>query len=226
MPQNYSSLNPLEEMRNIIPAIVLMLFVPPTASAQFYTITKEAELTHERVKEKGCKIENERDTMNLPLKTDSIAKPFVKDGAKPPFAGKGYNSTSLVVKEEKHVLSHPKPPRDGLPELTIPNLYEEIRRNRILYPKIVLAQAIFETGWFRSPACRNKNNLFGLTNLRTGKYFEFNHWTESVRAYYTMVQYKYKGGNYLLWLRDIGYAEDPNYVRGVIGVLKIVDGHK
>ena len=30
--------------------------------------------------------------------------------------------------------------------------------------KIVLAQAILETGWFRSSVCRNKHNLFGLTN--------------------------------------------------------------
>ena len=109
---------------------------------------------------------------------------------------------------------------NNLPVLTIPNLYEEIRRNGILYPKVVLAQAILETGWFRSPVCRNKHNLFGLTNPRTGKYYEFEHWTESVRAYYTKVQYKYKGGNYLLWLRDIGYAEDPEYIRSVIRVLK------
>ena len=75
----------------------------------------------------------------------------------------------------------------------------------------------------------NKHNLFGLTNPRTGKYFEFGHWTESVQAYYTKVQYKYKGGNYLLWLRDIGYAENPNYIREVIGVLRtwvIADTHK
>ena len=92
----------------------------------------------------------------------------------------------------------------------------------IRHPKIVLAQAILETGWFTSPVCRNKHNLFGLTNSRTGKYFEFGHWMESVRAYYTKVQYKYKGGNYLLWLRDIGYAENPNYIREVIGVLRMI----
>ena len=67
---------------------------------------------------------------------------------------------------------------------------------------------------------RNRHNLFGLTNPKTGKYYEFNHWTESVRAYYTKVQYKYKGGNYLLWLHKIGYAEDPRYVREVIRILK------
>ena len=113
-----------------------------------------------------------------------------------------------------------KPKQSHLPELTIPNLYQEIIRNGIQHPRIVLAQAILETGWFRSPLCRNRHNLFGLTNPKTGKYYEFNHWTESVRAYYTKVQYKYKGGNYLLWLHKIGYAEDPRYVREVINVLK------
>ena len=108
----------------------------------------------------------------------------------------------------------------GLPELTIPNLIEEIRRNGIKYPKIVLAQAILETGWFKSSVCRNKHNLFGLTNPRTGEYYEFAHWTESVTAYYTKVQYRYKGGNYLLWLKNIGYAEDPGYIRAVIRVLR------
>ena len=106
------------------------------------------------------------------------------------------------------------------PELTIPNLYTEIIRNGIQHPKIVLAQAILETGWFTSPVCRNKHNLFGLTDPRTGKYFEFGHWTESVRAYYTKVQYKYKGGNYLLWLKNIGYAEDPRYVRSLSRILE------
>ena len=100
-----------------------------------------------------------------------------------------------------------------LPALTIPNLYQEIIRNGIRHPKIVLAQAILETGWFRSPLCRNRHNLFGLTNPKTGKYYEFNHWTESVRAYYTKVQYRYCQKNqtstsdvdYLKWLQQIGY---------------------
>ena len=112
---------------------------------------------------------------------------------------------------------------NNLPELTIPNLYKEIIRNGILYPKIVLAQAILETGWFRSSVCRNKHNLFGLTNPRTGQYYEFNHWTESVRAYYTKVQYKYKVGNYLLWLDEIGYSENSNYIKTIIKVLMMLE---
>lgn len=114
--------------------------------------------------------------------------------------------------------------RRKLPELTIPNLITEIERNGIQHPDIVLAQAILETGWFTSSVCRNKNNLFGLTNPRTGQYYEFNHWTESVEAYYTKVQYRYKGGNYLRWLNKIGYAEAPDYVRALIRVLRQLRG--
>ena len=33
------------------------------------------------------------------------------------------------------------------------------------------------------------------------------------------VQYRYKGGNYLLWLKKIGYAEDPGYIRAVMDKL-------
>lgn len=112
--------------------------------------------------------------------------------------------------------------KDTLPLLTISNLIAEINKNGIKFPKIVLAQAILETGWFKSSVCRNKHNLFGLTNPRTGEYYEFAHWTESVRAYYTKVQYRYKGGNYLLWLKNIGYAEDPGYIRAVIRVLRML----
>ena len=130
----------------------------------------------------------------------------------------GDRKASLITEKQKNTDDITKS-ESNLPELTIPNLYKEIIRNGILYPKIVLAQAILETGWFRSSVCRNKHNLFGLTNPHTGKYYEFNHWTESVRAYHTKVQYKYKGGNYLLWLDEIGYAEDPNYIMAIISIL-------
>ena len=129
-------------------------------------------------------------------------------------------SASTVTTSKSHFRQAPV--SSGLPDLTIPNLIAEIEKNGIKYPKIVLSQAILETGWFKSPVCRNKHNLFGLTNPRTGKYYEFNHWTESVKAYYTKVQYRYKGGNYLLWLKKIGYAEDPGYIRAVISVLKML----
>lgn len=97
------------------------------------------------------------------------------------------------------------------PELTAESVLAEILKVGLLHPRVVLAQAVLETGWFRSSVCRNYNNLFGLTNPRTREYYRFDRWQDSVIAYYTKVQYKYKGGNYLRWLRELGYAEDPYY---------------
>lgn len=210
-------------MRNTILTLFTAMLLPIAASAQFYTITKETEVQLPPVMNSTISADNKGETsVNC---TETIGKDTVtvpKDGqaVNAPKARKGDKRMSLKVTTGKSEKVNPATPDAGLPELTIPNLYKEIVNNGIRHPKIVLAQAILETGWFRSKVCRNRNNLFGLTNPLTGQYFEFGHWTESVRAYYTKVQYRYKGGNYLVWLRDIGYAEDPNYIREVIRVLK------
>ena len=201
-------------MRNTILISLLLILLPVSVSAQFYTITRDSELLPtERQKEAYKHVEKDvikREKSKIMTKDTLIVRP---DNQKK-LDGNSRNSdrkASLKREQQKNVDDIIKA-ENQLPALTIPNLYKEIIRNGILYPKIVLAQAILETGWFRSSVCRNKHNLFGLTNPRTGKYYEFNHWTESVRAYYTKVQYKYKGGNYLLWLDEIGYAEDPKYI--------------
>lgn len=185
---------------------VAMIAVPSVSMAQFHTITKETPIKAPPavmdIKEPENVGYTESRELAMTVKyPDSIQIAFRNAG--------------MVRKSREEVAA-----ADNLPPLTIQNLITEIEKNGIKYPKIVLAQAILETGWFKSPVCRNKHNLFGLTNPRTGKYYEFNHWTESVKAYYTKVQYQYKGGNYLLWLKKIGYAEDPGYIRAVIRVLR------
>ena len=214
-------------MHNIILTAVLLILGSVSASAQFYMITKETKIRPEK-KQKMVP-----DTLQRGLDAFDSCKKAEKDslctlvptrGYKGQSDQKSYNKTSPKMEPTKEVWAEAK----TLPALTIPNLYQEIIRNGIRYPKIVLAQAILETGWFRSPLCRNRHNLFGLTNPKTGKYYEFNHWTESVRAYYTKVQYRYGQKNrinssdvdYLKWLRDIGYAEDPRYVRELIKVMQ------
>jgi flagellar rod assembly protein/muramidase flgJ len=197
-------------MHNTILLYLILLLLPLSASAQFYTITKETDLMPVLERKIKQTVEKENDTISndtQSVRNDTLHIHVATKEKKKGIGQKGDKRTSQ---------------NSVLPELTIPNLYAEIIRNGIRHPKIVLAQAILETGWFTSPACRNKHNLFGLTNPRTGKYFEFGHWTESVQAYYTKVQYRYKGGNYLLWLRKIGYAENPNYIREVIGVLRMI----
>ena len=223
-------------MHDTILAIFLLLTVTSNAQAQFNTISPNGNFGREiavsfmqTINNKESKEEIETLEADYTSESDSITattpsapsdrkRNVNKYGAKP--------STNTP----KHTLYNRSQSDStaNLPELTLPNLLAEIRRNGIRHPKIVLAQAILETGWFRSSVCRNKHNLFGLTNPRTKTYYEFNHWTESVRAYYTKVQYRWTrkhrdtkaDTDYLRWLRDIGYAEDLGYIRAIIKVLK------
>lgn len=211
-------------MRNTILISLLLMLLPVSVSAQFYTITKESEIlptirqkeTYNRAEKDVTERKKNKMMANETLTVRPVNQNKVEDNSRNSDR-KTSLKTELQKKTDDITISE-----NHLPELTIPNLYKEIIRNGILYPKIVLAQAILETGWFRSSVCRNKHNLFGLTNPHTGKYYEFNHWTESVRAYYTKVQYKYKGGNYLFWLDEIGYAEDPDYIIAVENLLKLL----
>ena len=209
-------------MRNTILFSLLLMFLPISVSAQFYTITRDSEiLPTERRKEsynRAAKDVTEGNKNKMMAKDTLTVGP---DNQKKLDDNSRNSDRKVSLKATlQNTTKDKNQAENNLPQLTIPNLYKEIIRNGILYPKIVLAQAILETGWFRSSVCRNKHSLFGLTNPRTGKYYEFNHWTESVRAYYTKVQYKYKGGNYLLWLEEIGYAENPMYKEAIYCILK------
>ncbi len=222
-------------MHNTILITFMMVLTAVPASAQFYTITKDTALTAE--KSAVTKEVADSTVVSIPETTEKSGD--CKEARND--ENHGYNSlntrksddrksqetmgkSEYRIAREKYgelpEMASETADQDGLPELTIPNLLAEIKKNGIKYPKIVLAQAILETGWFKSSVCRNKHNLFGLTNPRTKTYYEFNHWTESVKAYMTKVQYRYSGGNYLLWLKKIGYAEDKGYIRAIIKVLK------
>ena len=103
---------------------------------------------------------------------------------------------------------------DDNKDLTVENLYAALIRHGIKYPKIVLAQAILETGRFRSRVCNEHNNLFGLRHSKG--YYSFDHWEESVIAYRDKVQYKHRDGEgYYSFLKRIGYASAPDYINKV-----------
>ena len=106
-----------------------------------------------------------------------------------------------------------KSPEDGLWEALI---YYDVK-----FPEIVYAQAILETGHFKSRGCIRDNNLFGLYDSRKGRYHRFNHWTESVVKYKEWIQYRYRPpGDYYEFLRRIRYAKDPKYITKLKQIVK------
>ena len=108
----------------------------------------------------------------------------------------------IVNEEQPDFFS--KSPQEGL--------MEALEYYGVKHPQIVYAQAVLETGHFKSDLCLNDNNLFGLYNSKKHRYYTFDHWKDCIIAYKEMIQYKYKDGDdYLNFLKEIGYAEDSEY---------------
>lgn len=114
-----------------------------------------------------------------------------------------YNITSDTIQIPKFMTQNPK---DGLRDALV--FYD------VKFPEIVYAQAVLETGHFKSHGCLNDNNLFGLYNSKEKKYYVFNHWSESVKAYKNWIQRRYKPPNdYYVFLENINYASDSLYIK-------------
>lgn len=90
------------------------------------------------------------------------------------------------------------------------NLIEECKKQGVHHPHIVAAQAVLESGNFKSQLTRTHNNFLGIKKGK--KYAKYDSWAECVSDYKKRVQSKYKGGDYYQFLQNIGYAEDPEYL--------------
>ena len=100
------------------------------------------------------------------------------------------------------------------------NLQDELLAQGVQFPEIVMAQAILETGHFKSYACINKNNLFGLRKS-DGTYMSFDHWTDAVAAYRKYIQkWDDPPNDYYEYLDRLGYAEDSSYVAKVKEIVR------
>lgn len=103
-----------------------------------------------------------------------------------------------------------KSPQEGL--------WEALEYYDIHHKEIVYAQAILETGHFKSKGCTIGNNLFGL---RGKHYHRYNHWTDSVKAYKEKIQSRYKPKeDYYSFLKRIKYATNPNYISLLKNIVK------
>lgn len=92
-------------------------------------------------------------------------------------------------------------------------LEEALSYYNLKHKDIVYAQAVLETGHFKSDICLKNNNLFGLYNSDKKQYYKFKHWAESLVAYKEIIQSKYHHGDYYAFLEKLNYAEDKNYTK-------------
>lgn len=95
---------------------------------------------------------------------------------------------------------------------SINDVYRYIKCIGILYPDIVLKQAIWETGWFKSKHARFKNNLFGFRYSK--KYMEFGSWRSCIDYYKNWQIRKYTDTteDYYSFLIRIKYATSTKYI--------------
>lgn len=85
----------------------------------------------------------------------------------------------------------------------------------------VLAQARLETGWYTSKNARVNNNLFGLYDSKNRRYFKFDCWQDSIKAYAELVQNRRRDNeSYPQFLSRIRYARHPKYVSALKKIIK------
>ena len=119
--------------------------------------------------------------------------------------------TYCQPKEETILL--PEHPFYLLEDVNKDVLYQTLVHYKFPHPEIITAQAVLESGNFKSRLCLQQNNLFGLYNSKTLSYYNFDSWISCVFAYKKYILNKYKEGeDYYQFLERIGYAEDPNYI--------------
>ena len=117
-------------MRNTILISLLLMFLPVSVSAQFYTITRDSELLPtERQKEVYKHVEKDvtKGEKNKMMTKDTLT---VRPDNQKELDDNSWNSdrkASLKTELQKKTDDIPKS-ENNLPELTIPNLYKEIIR--------------------------------------------------------------------------------------------------
>lgn len=134
--------------------------------------------------------------------------------------GKRQRVAICGLRRQKYAADYPNAELVPELELTLENLSDVLDQYGIKFKKIVMAQALLETGNFTSNICQTIHNIFGLRRPSDGSYFEFPNWMDCVRTYRDAVQYKYVSGDYYDFLDRIGYAEDKAYTSKVRRIAK------
>ena len=96
---------------------------------------------------------------------------------------------------------------------TVAEVERELVRQNVPHHRIVLAQARLETGNFTSRRCKVDHNLFGIKH--GNRYAKYRRWQDSITDYKERISSRYVGGDYMLFLKRIGYAKDKEYIKKV-----------
>jgi uncharacterized FlgJ-related protein len=118
-------------------------------------------------------------------------------------------------------------------EVTYQGLYNEILEQGLEFPDIVFAQAILESGHFKSKVFEENNNLFGMrqpskratvSKGRSNGYAVYDFWQESVEDYYLYQEYTFRKktftrSEYLSRLNK-SYASTPGYSKKLLSIIK------
>ena len=107
-------------------------------------------------------------------------------------------------------------------KLTLENVYNELIKQGIQEPEIVLAQVYHETGNLQSKVCLTKNNILGYSS-KSG-YRTFNSWQDCVTYAKKWQDRRYDGQtDYYVFLKKIGYATDVNYITKLKKIMKRIN---
>lgn len=109
--------------------------------------------------------------------------------------------------------------------ITIDSLRNEITKLGVKHPKIVLAQAMLESGWLKCTNCSlDGNNPFGF--YYKGKYKSWATWQASVKYYKDWQNRHYKSGDYYAFLEKRGYAEDLLYTSKLKKIVEMLNSYE
>ena len=188
------------------------------ASGSFYSVAPSSS---------NCQVEEVVDEMQEPTDTTERKIPYKNMSVEEIERLIAYYENMLAARDS---LACQKPSGSNLNvlsyaewaprELNLESLKDVLGEVGLSNKLFVLAQAVLETGNFSSHVCKEYNNLFGLYDSKRRDYFRFASWEDSVVGYKRMIQYRYRGGNYLHFLKRIGYAEDPRYISKVAQIAR------
>jgi hypothetical protein len=85
-----------------------------------------------------------------------------------------------AVPDRFDVVSNEFEARGPVDDAFVERVFEGICQSGIRFPRVVMRQAILETGWFRSPFLMSRNNLFAF---RRGNYLRFDQFGHSILFY-------------------------------------------